>query len=513
MSWYHVFQMPGLLKRFRGQDGMALMHDDVEALEKTRDNVRLDKTKGASGTEMFDGGTISTDEYNPELIGDELWDKVRIMKNSDGAIRSALQVMKLPFLRTTAKIVPEKTDTEDATDKLIAETAHAKLITNTHIHETWDEQLRNRLLMFDYGFSCEEKVHTIDDDGFLVYSRFAPRMPWSIERFKADPRSGQLRYVYQRAFKGDKQVELRMDAPRYVNVYTWDKEGDNYWGRTVLRYMYKHWWYKEELYRIDAVRLDRWGIGIPDAEVAEGKTLKPKEKTDVIRMLRQLRGNERAYILRPAEIKISILTPQGQGGALGLMESVNHHDVMIFRSILAGFMTTGNQEHGNYGSTASYTDLYLYALQSAANFLEEQYTKQVVRQFCLDNFNMTGRPFPRLKFTDIQKTDLEAISEGIARLTGAKVITPDDDLESFFRTLYGWPKLPKDFTRKAMRERMTAAGLNPDLPNGGQPQDDGSEKPGDPKKNGRGTQGKGNEGRPPKQKKGRNRSVDQTGGR
>jgi hypothetical protein len=99
-------------------------------------------------------------------------------------------------------------------------------------------------------------------------------------------------------------------------------------------------------------------------------------------------------------------------------------------------------------------------MQAAANFIQEQFTKQVIRQFCDLNFNMNGRPYPVLRAADIQKIEIGLLSESLNRLAQAKIITPDDDLESFFRKMYGWPALPTELTRMAGMAR----GIDPLAP-------------------------------------------------
>lgn len=448
MAWYNIFENGRqLLKRRQSpkDENSLLANVDLQT-----NDVKRDKEHGASGTNIY-GGNIQWDDYNPQMSGDKLFDNIEQMRKADGAIKSALSVVKMPLLRTGVQIVVEDSDDTDAQNLLIAETCQEKLLAQGSVHEPWDLQLRNFLLMFDFGFSVAEKVYDVDEEGFLIFKRIAPRLPKTIRNWRVNS-DGSLKYIEQEATKGGQQRTLKIPAPDYAVAMTWDREGDNYWGQSLLRPMYKHWWYKEQLYRIDAIRLDKWGVGQPDASIAEGYELKPKDRQDLIKMLQGMRGSERAFSLHPEAIKLSVLTPAGNGGGtgnLGLIDSVNHHDVMIFRSILAGFMTTGNQSYGNYGSTKSYADLFLFAEQAAANFIQNEYGRQVIKPFCDRNFEMGKRAYPQLKFADVQKIDMQMMAQSIASFTSANVIRPDDDLEAFFRKFFGWPKIQKGWDRKS----------------------------------------------------------------
>lgn len=489
MAWYHIREYPEILRTafkddrepvrlFKAgdlQEAVSLFH---QGEEEDPSDIRVRKEHGATGTEMW-GGSIRWVDYNPAMTGPQFFDTIDKMRRGDGSIAAVMKLIKLPFLRATWKIMTHDPDDNDPQNRLIAEVCQHKLLDIDAMQNTWDERLRDILLMFDYGFTVQEKVFYVDDDGFLRFSKMGLRMARTIEEFRANP-DGSLKSIVQQAYKGD--TMKRMEIPANVAcVWSWDKEGDNYWGQSVLRPIYKHWFYKEELYRIDAVRLDRWGIGIPKGMVKEGKTLKPGERANMEKILSGLRGNERAYFMHPEEIEIDILIPKGSASDLGLMDSVNHHDIMEFRTVLGQFMTTGSQEHGNYGSTKSYADMFLFAMQAAANFIQEQFSKQIIRQFCDLNFDMKNRPYPVLRAADIQKIEIGLLSESLNRLSQGKLITPDDDLESFLRKLYGWPRQDPKMTRAARMERGENIG-NPDNPeNENVPDPGGRPTPGEPK--------------------------------
>ena len=189
MAWYDIFQVPGLLKRLPREDGKLALRTalDEEIKETT---VRKDHEYGAPGNKFY-LDSLPQNEYNPKFMVPQLYDTVHKMRMSDSSITAALAVMKLPLLRTDVKIVPDL-GADSAQDKLIAETCHEKLFRQGAVKESWQKQLRNWLLMLEFGFSCAEKVWTQDEEGFLRFARIAPRLPPSIREMRVNA-DGSLR--------------------------------------------------------------------------------------------------------------------------------------------------------------------------------------------------------------------------------------------------------------------------------------------------------------------------------
>jgi len=317
--------------------------------------------RGSAGTEMY-GRFVPWLDYNPKLSGEQGLATYEQMRKSDASIRSVLQACKLPLLRATWKVTPAVESEADETDKEIAhfcsdailgEAASGPAHSHTAVRlagsnkvQTWRGVLKHVLLMLDFGFTVFEKVWDTDDDGRLTLARLAPRLPQTISQIEVD-QFGFVKSVFQRAYKNGRQKEVEIPAP-YVFVLTHDREGDNHWGVSLLRYAYKHWYYKDEAYRINMVRLDRFGVGIPRAKIAAGYQLKVSEQKALEELLQGLRSHHRGYVITPEEIDVSIMTPENEaGGASGVLDFVDHQDIMISRMVLANFLTAGVQKHGN----------------------------------------------------------------------------------------------------------------------------------------------------------------------
>ena len=413
----------------------------------TVDDLKIDKERGESGSPVY-GGLLNQKDYNPDWVGANGVANAERMRKSDGSIRSVLQVLKLPILRSDWKVIVNDEESATEEDRKIAQFCHDELIANTRRHESWQTVLRHVLLMLDHGFCCFEKVWTVDDEGHYTLRRLAPRLSPSIREIRVND-DGTLKSVVQQGV--DKEYTI---PGRYCLMLSYEKEGDNFWGVPVLRYVWQHYFYKTEFYRIDAIRLDRFASGLPVGHIEKGYIMKPSEKAEVIEILRGMRSHERSFALLPEQIKLEILTPEtAKSGSSGLMEAVDHHDVMIARAVLALFLTAGSQKHGNYGTATEWADLFLFALQALCSYIEEEFNKQVIKELCDYNFDMTGKSYPKLKASNLEDVNTKELAAAMYNLVLGQVLTPDDTLEAHIRRLMGLPKLEEDQTREKRRQR------------------------------------------------------------
>lgn len=395
---------------------------------------------GASGTPNF-GGYITGVDFNPKLDGKRamrIYDEMRV----DGQVQAILLACKLPIKSASWEM--HAPDDGDNTDLAIADFCKKALFDDGAMVEPWGQVLSHLLLRLDFGVSAVEKVWTLGDDGRLRFERLAPRLPQTFERFQIDER-GMLTALDQYAYRGPGgQFGLFSIPAEYLMLTVHNREGDNYWGRSLLRAAYKHWYLKDQFYRIDAVRHDRWGIGIPEAKIDDQANLTDTELAKIDSMLEGMRGDQAAYIRHPKSIEVDILVPQGgtaQADSLGT--SIDHHDIKIAQSILAGFMTQGSQKHGSFGLGSRLADFFTTALEALAAEICHDLKTQVVKPLCDVNFPMQGRQYPTPVANGVSDSDMGELADVLQKI-GKDFVTPDDSLEDMLRTMMGAPPLPDD---------------------------------------------------------------------
>lgn len=421
---------------------------------------------GASGTENY-GGIIRQEDYNPLLDGEEAVKEYEKMRRSDAQVKATLQVIKLPLRSASWKAIPPE-DADDH-DRAVADFVNANLFDDDGLDTGWDYVLRHILLQLEFGFSVLEKIWTVDDAGFFRLKRLAPRLPKTVREWHVDE-FGQLKVVRQWAPKNGYWGYLDIPA-KYCCVFVHEREGDNYFGISMLRSAYKHWFYKEQCYRIDGVRLDRFGVGIPVGTIVEGGSVSKDELDAVEKILKGLRSNERAYLIEKAgKVTFRILTPDGgRGGASDLMASVEHHDQQIARNILAGFLTKDGNGQLGASRTQTLADMFVNALKGVANGISADIKAQIVIPLCDLNFDMNGRQYPSVVAQDLDRLDPGWIMESLVKLVGGQLITMDDDIEDSLRQTLNLPPLAEELKRTTKAARAAAAGQPPIDPATGLP--------------------------------------------
>ena len=447
----------------------------------------VDGEHGVTGTDIF-GGTIQREEYNNDLrgrLGIEAYEK---MRRSDGQIRAMLQVMKLPL--RAAKWSAEPPEHGDTQDQEIADFINQALFDDDAMDSPWDDALQHILLQLDYGHSILEHVFRVDDQGYYRLKRLAPRLPRTIYYWDVLP-NGDLRGVWQYApvisdmgpdfrnsllpgsmpsFTGISNYQYLYIPSEVMTCFTFQREGSNYEGISLLRTAYKHWWYKDLLYHLDAVRNDRFGVGIPTADLEEGHDLTVDDLNTLEDVLKDLRANERVFLIAPPRVTFSILTPDSQGSGNDILKMVDHQDAMIARNVLAGFLTLGRDTRGTQAYGTRLTDFFVSSLYGIANGIAADLKKGIVKQLCDLNFTMEGREYPSIVVRDLEAQNVEQTVELTLKALGS-VLTPDDSLEDFLRTSLKLPPRPEDMERTP--ESRLASG-KPDAP---EPQNPEKKKP------------------------------------
>lgn len=401
---------------------------------------------GVSGTQNY-GGWITGEDYNAKLDGTVALKVYDEMRRSDAQVRASLLVLKLPLL--SAKWTVTAAPDGDDTDAEIAAFCQAALLDDGAMEDTWRVVLEHILLMLDFGFSVLEKVYRVGDDGRIWFQRLAPRLPKTVERWEVEEATGKLTHVVQNATKNGRFGEFKIPA-EYALVFIYQREGDNYFGQSVLRSAYAHWFYKKQAYRIDGVRLQRFGVGIPMAIIDDAiyASMKDNELSKIDATLKGLTSHEKAFIRTKKSVEWSILVPAvGAGAMTGLKEAVDHHNSMIARNVLASFMNEA-PEGLNSNKTRTLTDFFSSALYALTDSIISTVNAQAIKPLCDLNFPMAGRRYPSLSVADVTDVDIKSLSENLTRLGIGKFITAEDTLEEYLRDLMGLPELPEELRGK-----------------------------------------------------------------
>ncbi|MBE7338116.1 DUF935 family protein [Corynebacterium aurimucosum] len=374
----------------------------------------------------------------PDCLG--VYDR---MRSSDGQVIAVLKAITLPIIGTTWRINPNGARTEVV--KFVAEQLGLPVIgdegTPKKIRRSnrfsWSEHLRMALLMVPFGSMFFEQVVEPLPTGRWGLRKIAPRMPESLTAINVD-RDGGLLSIEQRPPAATANYRAA-DAARTITIpvdrlvaYSYDREGADWAGRSLLRPAYKHWLIKEKLLKIEVVGVERNSMGVPVYTNPAGAT---DSQIEVGRkMAESYRAGSSAGASIPNGADLELLGVSGQ--LLNPRAVIEYHDAQIGKAALAHFLNLDG-EGGSYALATVQADLFTQSLSATAEQVADTATQHIVADLVDWNWG-PDEPIPAIEFDDIRSTSLE-VANALSILANAGLIRADRSTEEWLRRDLGAP--------------------------------------------------------------------------
>lgn len=303
---------------------------------------------------------------------------------------------------------------------------------------SWSEHLRLALRAPSYGASWFEQVAELRDDGWLHLRKLAPRPLRTIAKVNV-ARDGGLEGIVQGmgvtagglVGAGSNGVTIPVDR---LVAYVWDADPGSWSGASMLRPLYRHYWLKDKLYRIDAMKHERFGAPMVVFEAPDGATDAQLEALNI--MAQAVRAGASAGGAVPMGTKAHLIGATGTG--TDVVASIAMHDQAMARAWSAMVVQLAQSgEGGNRALGGTFADL-LHAVQvTIAQSVVDVANPHVIRDLVDWNWG-PDEPAPELVFLAPEDT---ALSVGDLMLAiGGGLLTVDDDLEAAFRAKYRLPE-------------------------------------------------------------------------
>ena len=410
---------------------------------------------GVPGTGIFSGfiSSSTTGEFNPDMFG---WSGMRIyeqMRRTDADVAAALFAMKLPMYSVTPEII--KGDSPNGNDGNLADEIAAFVRENImgglerenpNIPGTWatqsfDEVKENAFLMLDFGCAAHENLWRVDG-GKLRLRYLAPRMPHTFYRWWTCEDGETLTGLEQLGYRRERYVSTTIPA-NDLCVFTNRKEGANFFGISVLRSAYIHFYIKQNLYRIDSMALEKNGMGVPFIKFPPGS--KKEDIAAAQQWVEQMAVSERTGLTLPDGYEFEIAGLKGRLRDPG--NSIKHHSEMICRSVMAMFISLGTTATGSRALGNTLLDMFRQSLQHYASVFCSQFTNSTIKPLVDMNFPMQkGKrpPYPQLAFPSIVVIDPVETANVLQKLGQSQVdiIHSSEPLEKAVLAKFGLPYGP-----------------------------------------------------------------------
>lgn len=397
---------------------------------------------GHTGLEVF-SGIITGDsvEHNRDWIGKGRYKWPDRMRKGDATCAATLAALALPVVSTDVEIETRQGADSHRPDPIVKEAAD---FINQNLFDqmsrSWYSWLREVFLYQAYGHYAFEKIFTEiksgDFKGAMGWKEFAPRHPSTFEYYWFDDH-GHFRGVQQQALttESNSYVTKDIDISKML-WFTHQEEAGNPLGTSVLRPAYKHWKYKDGFYSVQAIAVERQGAGIPYAKYPTGA--KSTDVDEAEEMLQNIQAHEQSYITFDAEWEVGFVD-MGQGKVLDPKDAIEHHDQMIPKSILAGFLNLTQGDRGSFALSSDSSGFFTYSIQQTAGLIAGVINEAIKE---LLDYNYPNLPsYPKLRFNKVGHISVEKILDELSKLGAQGFITPTVDLENHIRDLLNLPSL------------------------------------------------------------------------
>jgi hypothetical protein len=353
---------------------------------------------------------------------------------NDAAVDVSLRAGKTPVLGATWFVQPASASPEDID---IADFINYNLLEGQSA--PFLNVLEDILRMYESGFSVIEPVYEqrewvssrkgANRRNYTMLKKLAPRPSSTIKEFVYDANGGPVSIIQNAIDDKGKVAEVTIPIEKAI-VFTFNRQGGNLEGKSLLRTAYRHWFYKDHFYKIDAIQKERHGTGIPFVSLPAGYD--PEDKAAAFELVRNIRTNESAGFVIPPGYEMGFKKPEGE--LVNVLSSIEHHNGMIMMNVMVQFLLMGIQESGGGGraTSGSQQNMYEKSLRHVANSICQYINLYLVPRLVAYNF-VTDK-FPTLQVRNIgEGKDLQMWASAMSNLVNTRAITVDDDTEQWIR--------------------------------------------------------------------------------
>jgi SPP1 gp7 family putative phage head morphogenesis protein len=406
----------------------------LETIQDGLDVADKNEFYGYTGTTIYAG--YVQEEALTELQGldaVETWDE---MRRGDGQIKMILSAIKNPI--RSAKFAYAAKEDNEKSDK-IADFLNYVLFSNEFF--SFQEFLTEALTYLDFGFSVHEyffKAHKDKEFGsYHTIGGLGFRKQATITRWLLNPATG-LYAVEQTAYgdtvtNGSNTVQIPKDR---VIILSNDKEGDNFEGISILRACYGPWFRKNLDLKLKSIGNEKAAIGIPCGKYPKGQE-STDQRSKFEAMLSNFAIHESSYLMFPDGYDITVTKIDFD--AEKLMSSIQYEDSQMAKSMLLQFLELGqNGSGGAYALGADQSDIALSSFQYIGEYVGSK-LNEIAKKLVEINFGSL-EDMPYLTVAGINNKAGTELANVLKTMIDARVIRPDDTLESYIRDNYNMPQ-------------------------------------------------------------------------
>lgn len=394
---------------------------------------------------MMRNGILSDTEYNRDLSGSKGRDTWEEMRSSDPTVRLALMAVMLPLLSSNYYVKPKSDD-----PRAMA----AAEIVKYSFFEAMDfyDMMRQQLTFLPFGHSLAEQefqVGQVESRDAIILSGLHFRRQQNIIKWATETGDPGVYYL-----RGDGK-KVSIDDVKLTR-WTFEQEGDNFYGKSLLRAAYKPWYLKQAMELVDGMAIEKQGLGVLKVQTPENP--KPDDRDAAEDIARNQRANEEAYILEEKGFSFEFMDMKA-----GTLRDPNLSISRLKREILSSTMTQfldigSENSSGSYSASDNQLDLFFMAEESVAREFVGPLNKTAVANLCLLN-GFSPEFWPTIQSERLSSDAINVFSEALNKLYTSGALTPDVESEQYIRRFLHLPEMSEEMI--ARYDEIRAIRKNP----------------------------------------------------
>lgn len=404
------------------------------------------------------GGTVY-EEFLVSLRGRRGAKVYREMSENDPVIGSILYAIEKIILRLEWTVQPASDNKEDRESAEFIEQCLYDM------SDSWDSTLSQILSMLVYGYAFHEIVYKIRDgagnEDPARRSKFNDgKIGWRKWPIRAQETHNNWMFDQDGGIQGFEQVDPYGAGIHRIPIdkallFRTSSQKNNPEGKSLLRTAYRPWYFKRRIEEMEAIGIERDLAGLPIAymppEYLSSTATADQQavRDSIVSIVQNVKRNEQEGVVFPLVFddrgnKMFSLELLNSGGSrqFDTDKVISRYDQRIAMSVLSDFILLGHERVGSFALGNSKIDLWTMAIEAICKSIAEVVNYHAIPRLLKMNGMKIGTT-PELTYSSVSHVDLAEISDFVAKLTTAGVITPDEDMEEYLRGLAGLPMASK----------------------------------------------------------------------
>lgn len=407
------------------------------------DKPRVDLREiGQPGATVFGDLARNENELNEDFQFPQSLDRYEAMRCTP-VIAGLLKILELSILGDEWSVVPAAKD-----PSAYATVAAARLEENLRAELEWrgptgnvssqsfDDALRNYLLCLPFGFSFDEICWRYQGDQVAV-AKLAPRLPRSVNQFIAHPDNpSDLEYIQQNVYHS------RCGWPKIpankITLCVFNREGDNFTGRSLLRPLWQPYFIKDGVLRVQAMAVERNGMGVPQAFATDPTVrLSGDDRAILEAIVRRWRAGDASGVVMPPGYKTELTTANTNAtDNINLLQYLDRQQAM---GLVLMILTAGLDGGGAYAQAQTQDSISQRVVGSIKQQIAGYINNGFVYQWWRLNFEGKCRR-PEFQFANRVYFTLNDLLDIVGKLVNSQLFVPSEPDEDWIRQQLNLPK-------------------------------------------------------------------------